>query len=110
MRVFLHPLVPVDLAAMVDHILTVTQGDYAAAARRLDEVQHLLADIASNPASGVRLRGSLEGWLVRHGGAAYRLTIVFKADPARNALFVALITFGGRDWMSASETRRDFGR
>ena len=110
MRVFRHPLVPVDLAAMVDHILTVTQGDHAAAARRLDEVQMQLTEIASNPASGVRLRGPLDGWLVRHGGTGYRLTIVFKADPARDALFVALVAFGGRDWMSAAETRRGFGR
>jgi hypothetical protein len=110
MQVFRHPLVPVDLAAMVDHILTLTQGDHAATARRLDEVQQLLANIASNPASGVRLRGPLDGWLVRHGGTGYRLTIVFKADPARNAIFVALIAFGGQDWMSAAETHRGFGR
>ena len=81
MRLIRHPLVKRDLLELVDHIVESTQGDVAAASRRLDEIDALLAEIAANPGSGMRLAAPLDGWLVRHGGRGHRITIVFKADP-----------------------------
>ena len=72
MRIVRHPLVDQDLAALVDHIVEVTGGDFDAASRRLDEVDYLIADISANPMSGVRLAPPLDGWLVRHGGRGLR--------------------------------------
>ena len=80
MRFIRHPFFERDLIGIVNHIVEVTDGDVAAASRRLDEVDALLEAIASNPNSGFRLNGKLDGWLVRHGGAGQRLTIVFKSD------------------------------
>jgi len=107
MRLIRHPLVNRDLAAFVDHILETTQGDFAAASRRLDEVDNLLAEIAANPISGMRLAPPLEGWLVRHGGRGHRITIVFRAES--DILYIALVAFGGQDWMSGGAARRQFG-
>ena len=112
MRDVRHPLVQHDLAALVDHIVETTQGDFAAAARRLDEIDALLAEITANPLSGMRLSKPLDGWLVRHGGRGHRITIVFKADIDGNALYVALVAFGGRTVLrkemheGQSQTRR----
>ena len=50
MRLIRHPLVNRDLAALVDHIVETTQGDFAAASRRLDEIDNLLVNIVANPA------------------------------------------------------------
>lgn len=108
MRVIRHPLVQHNLTALVDHIVETTQGDFAAAARRLDEIDALLADITANPLSGMRLSTPLDGWLVRHGGRGHRITIVFKADMDRDALYVALVAFGGQDWISEGNARRSF--
>ena len=108
MRVIRHPLVKRDLFELVDHIVESTQGDLKAASRRLDEIDALLADIAVNPSSGVRLAAPLEGWLARHGGRGYRITIVFRADPPKNVLYVALVAFGGQDWMTGSILRKEF--
>ena len=108
MRIVRHPLVDQDLAALVDHIVDVTQGDIAAAERRLDEVDALIASIIKNPRSGVRLGGGLSGWLVRHGGAGQRLTIVFRPDVETGTVFVALVAFGGRDWVRLAAARRVF--
>lgn len=106
MRLVRHPLVGRDLAGLVDHIIEVTQGDFAAASRRLDEIDDLLADILVNPYSGVRLSEPLDGWLVRHGGRDRRLTIVFRPDQETDTVLVALVAFGGRDWMTTSQGRR----
>ena len=108
MRLIRHPLVKRDLMALVDHIVEVTQGDFAAAERRLDEIDILLAEIATNPLSGVRLPTPLEGWLVRHGGRGHRITIVFRADIDRDALYVALIALGGQDWLTQGNARKSF--
>lgn len=108
MRLIRHPLVKRDLLALVDHSVEATQGDFAAAARRLDEIDSLLIDIAANPLSGMRLASPLDGWLVRHGGRGHRTTIVFRTDPERDALFVALVAFGGQDWMTSSLERKAF--
>ena len=108
MRIVRHPLVDQDIAALVDHIVEVTGGDFDAAVRRLDEIDDLLADISANPKSGVHLTPPLDGWLVRHGGRGHRLTVVFRADLNRNCVFVALVAFGGQDWMTEGETRKSF--
>ena len=109
MRLVRHPLVNRDLTALVDHIVETTQGDFAAASRRLDEVDDLLVDILENPLSGMRLTAPLEGWLVRHGGRGHRITIVLRADPQQNVLYIALVAFGAQDWFSDGVTRREFG-
>lgn len=108
MRIVRHPLVDEDLAALVDYIVEMTGGDFDAAGRRLDEVDDLIADISANPMSGVRLAQPLDGWLVRHGGRGHRLTVVFRADLNKNSVFVALVAFGGQDWMTEGETRKSF--
>jgi plasmid stabilization system protein ParE len=110
MRVVRHPLVDRDLIALVDHIVEVTDGDFVAAARRLDEVDQLLAAIQDTPHSGVRLSGALNGWLVRHGGRGQRIAIVFRSDLDRDCVFVALVAFGGQDWMTEGDVRKNFGQ
>lgn len=110
MRQVRHPLVERDLRGLVDHIVQVTRGDFEAAARRLGEIDALIEDIAGNPTSGVRLSGDLSGWLVRHGGRGRRLSIVFRPDLAQRLLYIAVIAFGGRDWLSDTEERKDLGR
>lgn len=109
MRQSKHPLVERDLVGIVDHIVEVTRGDFDAAARRLDEIDELLRDIAANPMSGMRLAGPLDGWLVRHGGRGHRLTIVFRADVERDVLQIALVAFGGQDWVSLGTERKGAG-
>lgn len=107
MRQTKHPLVDLDLIGIVEHIVDVTEGDFDAALRRLDEIDELLRDIAANPSSGMRLSGSLSGWLVRHGGRGRRLTIVFRPDFEREVLQIALVAFGGQDWVGIGEGRKD---
>ncbi|MCA0421879.1 MAG: type II toxin-antitoxin system RelE/ParE family toxin [Proteobacteria bacterium] len=94
------------MVGIVEHIIDVTQGDFDAAARRLDEIDALIRDIAANPTSGMRLTGPLDGWLVRHGGRGHRLTIVFRADLEREVLQIALVAFGGQDWVSLGTERQ----
>ncbi|WP_430450361.1 type II toxin-antitoxin system RelE/ParE family toxin [Rhodophyticola sp.] len=108
MRFVRHPFFERDLIGIVDHIIEVTDGDVAAAARRLDEVDALIQEIAANPTSGARLSGKLNGWLVRHGGAGHRLTIVFKPNLNASQIYLALVAFGGRDWMKRASARRSF--
>lgn len=105
MRQSKHPLVEQDLIGIIEHIVEVTHGDLEAALRRLDEVDALLREIAEAPTSGMRLSGPLDGWLVRHGGRGNRLTIVFRLDARRDCLLVALVAFGGQDWMGIGSDR-----
>ncbi len=107
MRQIRHPFVDRDLIGIVDHILDVTDGNVAAASRRLDEIDDLLAAIGANPFSGVRLSGDLDGWLVRHGGRGQRLTVVFRPEIERDVLFIALVAFGGRDWIRLASGRSE---
>ena len=107
MRQIRHPLVERDVVAIAEYIVETTGGDIGAAERRLDEIDELLSDIARNPFSGVRLSGRLEGWLVRHGGHDRRITIVFRPDTISQHLYIALIAFGGPDWLRKSVARRD---
>lgn len=108
MRFVRHPFFERDLIGIVDHIVEVTDGDTAAASRRLDEVDALLQAIAETPSSGVRLAGTLDGWLVRHGGMGHRLTIVFKPDLEAGQIYLALVAFGGRDWMKLASARKAY--
>ena len=108
MQFIKHPFFERDLIGIVDHILEVTDDDIAAAGRRLDEIDILLQAIASNPTSGVRLSDKLDGWLVRHGGAGHRLTIVFKPAVDAEQIYLALVAFGGRDWIRLASTRQAF--
>lgn len=108
MRFIRHPFFERDLIGIVDHIVEVTQGDMAAAHRRLDEIDALLKAIGENPTSGMRLAGRLDGWLVRHGGSGHRLTIVFEPDVEAGQIYLALVAFGGRDWMRLASARQVF--
>ena len=109
MRQSRHPLVERDLVGIVDHIVEVTRGDFDAAARRLDEIDELLRDIAANPMSCMRLAVPLDGWLVRHGVRGHRLPIVCRADVERDVFQIALVAFGGQDWVSLGTERKGAG-
>ena len=89
-----------------DHVLETTRGDLAAAERRLDEIDDLLRTIAADPTSGVRLDGLLAGWRMRHGGRGRMITVVFRADAGAGVLRIAMIAFGGRNWLEAARDRR----
>lgn len=108
MRQSRHPLVRRDVIGIFDHILETTKGDLAAAERRLDEIDDLLAAIAENPASGIRLDGKLVGWLARHGGRGQMITVVFRADIEAGLIHIAMIAFGGRNWLEDAAGRRSF--
>lgn len=103
-----HPLVEQDVAGIFEHVLSTTGGNFEAAEQRLDEIDELLAAIAANPASGMRLGPALPGWLVRHGGRQQRITIVFQPDLERRLLYIALVAFGGRNWLEAIKDRTSF--
>lgn len=106
MRLVPHPLVTRDIDGIVDHILAVTGGDIAAAERRLDEIDALTEAILANAGSGVRLSPPLEGWLVRHGGRDQMITAVFRPDAKKGCVYLAVIAFGGRNWLSVASSRR----
>lgn len=108
MRQIRHPLVRRDVVGIFDHVLEITQGNLAAAERRLDEIDDLLRAIANNLASGVRLDGPLAGWLVRHGGRGRMITVVFRPDIEARLIYIALIAFGGRNWLDDATGRRNF--
>ena len=107
MRILRHPLVAQDVRALAEHVLAIS-GDPAAALRRLDEVDALLRAILENPDLGTRLDGDLSGWRVRHGGRGRAITLIFRPEDDR--LLVALVAFGGQDWLMTEKTRRDFGK
>ena len=108
MRQIRHPLVRRDVMGIFDHVLETTQGNLAAAEGRLDEIDDLLRAIADNPASGIRLDGHLSGWLASHGGRGRMITVVFRANLEARLLYIALIAFGGRNWLDEAVGRRSF--
>jgi len=110
LRLVRHPLVRNDVMGVFEHVLETTQGNLDAAERRLDEIEDLLRSIAENPASGIRLDGTLAGWLARQGGHGRMITVVFRSDPERRHILIALIAFGGRNWLDAAVDRRRFPR
>lgn len=107
MRQVRHPLVEQDIAGIFEHVLSTTRGDLDAAEQRLDEIDELLAAIAANPESGARLGDQLPGWLARHGGRGQRITVVFRPDLGGGLLYIALVAFGGRNWLELAQGRRD---
>jgi plasmid stabilization system protein ParE len=110
MRQVRHPLVRRDVMGIFGHVLETTRGDLAAAERRLDEIDALLAAIGDNPASGTRLDGKLAGWHARHGGRRQMITVVFRPDFNARLIHIALIAFGGRNWLDEAVDRRSFPR
>jgi len=74
---------------------------------RYNQVEALLRDILETPASGTFLDTSLPGWRVRHGGEGRRITIVFRFVEAGDCLQIALVAFGGQDWMGAVSGRSE---
>ena len=106
MKLVPHPFVQRDIDGIVEHIVDTTGGDVAAALKRLDEIDDLIASLLSNPWSGHRLSGVLDGWLVRHGGRDQMITMVFRPDDDRHSLFLAIVAFGGRDWLTRAPARR----
>jgi hypothetical protein len=110
MRQVRHPLVEQDVIGIFQHVLSATGGDLEAAELRLNEIDELLAAIAANPASGMRLSPTLPGWLVRHGGRRHRITVVFRPDLEQRLLYIALVAFGGQNWLEAVEGRASFSQ
>lgn len=106
MRLVRHPLVAQDIRALAQHILEVS-GDPEAAMCRLDEIDALTVAILDNPELGVRLGGPLSGWRARHGGKGRALTIVYRVDG--DLLLIALVAFGGQDWLTRGVGRSEFG-
>jgi plasmid stabilization system protein ParE len=105
-RIERHPLVRRDLRELARHVAEVS-GDLRAAVRRLDQVDALLTDILANPGSGAILSAELSGWRVRHGGAGRRITIVFRFSEEDQCLQIALVAFGGQDWMGTAPDRSE---
>jgi plasmid stabilization system protein ParE len=103
-RIERHPLVRRDLRELARHVADVS-GDPGAAERRLDQVDALVADILANPNSGAFLSAKLPGWRVRHAGADRRITIVFRLTEAGDCLQIALVAFGGQNWMNTAPDR-----
>lgn len=103
-RIERHPLVRRDLRELARHVADVS-GDPGAALSRLDQVEALVADILANPNLGSYLGANLPEWRVRHGGADRRITIVFRLTQAGDCLQIALVAFGGQNWMETAPAR-----
>lgn len=108
MRVIPHPLLERDIVGMAEHVFAVS-GNGDAARRRISEARELIEAIVSEPGLGTILDGALAGWRVRHGGQARRVTVVFRHDSSLDALYIALVAFGGRDWEAHAARRSNFG-
>jgi hypothetical protein len=80
-----------------DQSVATTNGDVAAALKRLDEIGALIASLLSNPGPGRRLSGPLDAWLARHCGCDQMITKVFRPYAERDILFLVFVAFGGRD-------------
>jgi hypothetical protein len=105
MRQVRHPFVRRDVMGIFDHVLGTTRGDLAAAERRLAEIDDLLDAVAASPTSGIRLDGKLAGWLARHGGRGQMITVVFRPDIEAGLIYIALVAFGGRNWLKDAAER-----
>lgn len=108
MRIVPHPLLERDIVGMAEHIFSVS-GDGAAARKRVLEVSDRIQAIAADPGLGAPLDGKLSGWHVRHGGQGRRITIVFRHDADVDAVYVALVAFGGQNWGAYAAQRSRFG-
>lgn len=58
----------------------------------------------------MRLAPPLDGWLVRQGGRGHRITVVFRTDALQKILYVALLAFGGKDWITEDSSRKGLGK
>lgn len=47
-------------------------------------------------------------WLARHGGRGQMITVVFRSDLEAQLIYIALIAFGGRNWLTEAVGRRSF--
>lgn len=103
-RIARHPLVRRDLRELARHVADVS-GDPAAAGRRLDQVDARLTDILANPGLGSFLSAELPGWRVRHRGADREIPVVFRLAEAGDCLQIALVAFGGQDWVDTAPDR-----
>ena len=108
MQVVPHPLLERDIVGMAEHVFAIG-GDGAATRRRISEARDLIEAIVAEPGLGTRLDKPLDGWRVRHGGRGRRITVVFRHDIALDALYIALVAFGGRDWETHAARRSGFG-
>lgn len=99
-RIERHPLVRHDLREIARHVAD-TSGDKKAASLRLDE-------ILNSPNSGPYLGSQLPGWRARHGGRGRMITIVFRLSDDGTRLQVAVVAFGGRDWLSLGTDCQDY--
>lgn len=104
MRLEYHPHVDRDLQSMAQHVAVNSQSK-AAARKRLKEVENLIKDILAVPGSGNRLDN---GWLVRHGGADRMITVVFRPNVTRKTVQIAIVAFGGKDWVSRLPNRAGY--
>lgn len=89
---------------MAQHVAVNSQSK-AAARKRLQEVEALIKNIQAAPVSGNRLDN---GCLVRHGGAGRMITVVFRPNLARNTIQIAIVAFGGKDWVSRIPNRAGY--
>ena len=108
MKVVPHPLLERDIVGMAEHVFAVS-GDGVAARRRILEARDLMEAVVAEPGLGTTLAKPLDGWRVRHGGRNRRITVVFRHDVASDALYIALIAFGGQDWEAHATRRSAFG-
>jgi hypothetical protein len=109
MQIVSHPLVERDIVGLAEHVHAVT-GDGEAARRRILEVRALLGRVRDEPDLGAPLHGELIGWRVRHGGRRRQISIVYRRDAEEDRLYIALVAFGGQDWMDRATGRRDIFR
>ena len=79
-------MVKQDLSAMVDQIVETVQVNLAAAVGWLDEISVLMADIAANA------------------------LCKFRSSREQSALYFALVTLVGQDWIPEGSARRNFGK
>lgn len=106
MRIVPHPLLERDIVGIAEHVHAIS-GDAMAARRRIGEVRDLIAAVIEEPGLGTALDGAMSGWRVRHGGRGRRITVVFRHDPGQDALYVALVAFGGQNWKGKAVGRSD---
>lgn len=104
MQVLAHPLLRRDIEGLAEHVYTVS-GSADAARRRIHEVHHLIEQVIENPSLGTLLGKDLPEWRARHGGTGRRITVVFRHDAEANQIQVALVAFGGEDWVNRSPGR-----
>lgn len=100
-RVRLHPLVAYDLDVIID---LLERAGPTAVARKLDEIEAVIARLAELPHWGTRRDAILPG--LRAVPAARRGVVAFTVDDAVREVLVIAVTYGGADWMGRVGMRR----